>query len=95
MAYLEYALLLKMMLIFFVRLIKWKKLILETFQLILEVYKKFDFKDFKIAISTRPDKAMGSDELWNKATIALENALKELEFRTKLRKAMAHFMGRK
>lgn len=52
-----------------------ESVILETFQLILEVYKKFDFKDFKIVLATKPENAMGSQDLWDKATNALKNAL--------------------
>ncbi len=40
------------------------------------VLKRFEFKEISLALSTRPEKAMGSDEAWNKATQALENALK-------------------
>lgn len=54
-----------------------EQVILETFTLIMDVYKKFNFTDFKIALATRPEKAIGSDELWDKATKALENALKK------------------
>lgn len=52
-----------------------ESVILETFQLILDVYKKFDFKDFKIVLATKPENAMGSQDLWDKATDALKNAL--------------------
>jgi len=42
------------------------------------VMKPFGFDNIIIGVSTRPEKAMGSDELWDKATQALENALKKL-----------------
>lgn len=41
------------------------------------VFKIFGFSNTQIAISTRPEKAMGSDELWTIATNALEDALKK------------------
>lgn len=44
--------------------------------LIDKVYKLFGF-EYHVELSTKPDKAMGSDEMWDKATSALENALKE------------------
>lgn len=44
-------------------------------KMILLVYKKFDFKEIKVAVSTRPVNSMGSQELWEKATNALTNAL--------------------
>jgi len=39
------------------------------------VYKTFGFDHYEVAVSTRPIKAMGSEEIWNKATQALKNAL--------------------
>lgn len=45
--------------------------------LVNEMYRKFGFNKIKMALSTKPAKSMGSDELWNKATTALANALKE------------------
>ncbi len=36
---------------------------------------KFGFTDIDVTISTKPDSAMGSDELWEKATNALKHAL--------------------
>lgn len=40
-----------------------------------EVYGAFDLDDVRIELSTRPDKSIGSDEMWNKAEAALKNAL--------------------
>lgn len=40
-----------------------------------EVFKPFGFENTQIAVSTRPEKAMGSDELWQAATSALTTAL--------------------
>jgi threonyl-tRNA synthetase len=37
----------------------------------------FGFKDFEIDLSTRPDKAIGDDEIWEKATAALAHALEQ------------------
>ncbi len=50
--------------------------ILQILSLAFRVYNKCDFKDISLALSTRPEKSMGTDEEWNKATSALENALK-------------------
>ncbi|NLT96460.1 MAG: threonine--tRNA ligase, partial [Clostridia bacterium] len=41
-----------------------------------KIYKLFGF-DYHVELSTKPEKAMGSDELWEIATNALETALKE------------------
>ena len=40
-----------------------------------EVYETFGFKDYNVAVSTRPPLSMGSEEVWNKATDALKTAL--------------------
>ena len=40
-----------------------------------EVYSAFDLNDVRIELSTRPDKSIGSDEMWEKAESALKNAL--------------------
>lgn len=45
--------------------------------LIDEIYKPFGFK-YKVELSTKPEKAMGSDELWEKATSGLMQALEEV-----------------
>lgn len=41
-----------------------------------KIYKLFGF-EYHVELSTKPEKAMGSDELWEMATNALEVALKE------------------
>ncbi len=43
--------------------------------LIEEMYDIFGFKDVKIALSTRPEKSLGTDEMWENAERALEQAL--------------------
>lgn len=50
--------------------------IIEIVQLIDRFYKLFGF-EYEVDISTKPDKYIGSDQLWEKATAALEDALKE------------------
>lgn len=42
---------------------------------IVKMFKKFDFHEYQIYLSTRPEKSVGSDENWEKATEALEKAL--------------------
>jgi len=46
-------------------------------RLIKEMYDIFDFKDVRIALSTRPEKRLGDDAMWDAAESALENALKK------------------
>jgi threonyl-tRNA synthetase len=45
--------------------------------LIKEMYDVFGFTDVRIALSTRPEKRLGSDEVWDAAESALERALKK------------------
>ncbi|MCF7799820.1 threonine--tRNA ligase [Candidatus Babeliales bacterium] len=51
--------------------------IIKILELAKTVYSKFGFKNIKMALSTKPKKSMGSDDLWEMATIALKNALKK------------------
>ncbi|HEV7574014.1 MAG TPA: threonine--tRNA ligase [Thermoanaerobaculia bacterium] len=46
-------------------------------RLIKEIYDIFDFKEVRIALSTRPEKRLGDDAMWDNAENALENALKK------------------
>jgi threonyl-tRNA synthetase len=54
--------------------------LVEVLNLTKEIYNVFGFKDFQSYLSTRPEKSMGSNQIWEKATKALKGALK----RTKL-----------
>src|SRR5881396_1421095 len=45
-------------------------------RLALSVYKDFGFEDIAMRLSLRPDKRIGSDEIWNRAEGALRAALK-------------------
>jgi threonyl-tRNA synthetase len=45
-------------------------------RLALEVYKNFGFDDIVIKLALRPDKRLGSDEVWDRAENALRQALK-------------------
>jgi len=45
-------------------------------RLALAVYKDFGFEDIAIRLSLRPQKRIGSDEVWNRAEAALRAALK-------------------
>ncbi len=49
--------------------------ILRILDLTIEMLSKFGFSDFEVDLSTRPDKAVGSDAIWDKATEGLRNAL--------------------
>ncbi|MDI6872903.1 threonine--tRNA ligase [Candidatus Solincola sp.] len=40
--------------------------------------RTFGFREFEVFLSTRPEKSVGSDELWEKATSALRDSLQEM-----------------
>ncbi|KAL2474488.1 threonyl-tRNA synthetase [Abeliophyllum distichum] len=42
-----------------------------------EILLKFGFDKYEVNLSTRPEKAVGGDEIWEKATSALEEALND------------------
>ncbi|MDP8252813.1 MAG: threonine--tRNA ligase [Candidatus Kaelpia aquatica] len=44
-----------------------------------DIMLDFGFEKLKIELSTRPKDSIGTDEEWQKATVALENSLKDLE----------------
>jgi len=41
------------------------------------ILRSFNFKEYQIYLSTRPDKFVGSEEYWEKATAALKDALEK------------------
>ncbi|NPA81143.1 MAG: threonine--tRNA ligase [Epsilonproteobacteria bacterium] len=53
-----------------------KENVLEILDFVDNIMRIFDF-DYEMEISTKPDKAIGSDEIWQKATDALKEALDE------------------
>jgi len=44
--------------------------------LVETVLSKFGFSDYEVMLSTKPEKAIGTDDIWQLATGALEDALK-------------------
>ncbi|MEM1401871.1 MAG: threonine--tRNA ligase [Pseudomonadota bacterium] len=48
---------------------------IDVVALVLDIYKDFGFDDVIIKLSTRPEKRIGSDEVWDKLEGALSNAL--------------------
>ncbi len=51
--------------------------ILRILDLTLDVLRAFGFDDYEVNLSTRPDKAVGSEEIWTHATAALRAALEK------------------
>lgn len=64
-------------------------------QLLQKVYTKLGMNEFHIFLSTRPEKRMGADEVWDNAEQALELALKELNLPYKINAGDGAFYGPK
>ncbi len=60
-----------------------------------EIYNIFGFADYEVAVSTKPLKAMGSAESWDKATSALKTALEERSIPYKVNDGEGAFYGPK
>ncbi|MBT3011176.1 MAG: threonine--tRNA ligase [Candidatus Thiodiazotropha sp. (ex Lucina aurantia)] len=63
--------------------------------LLLEVYKDFGFDEVMVILSTRPEKRVGSDEVWDKAEKALEQALNQQGLDWELHPGEGAFYGPK
>ena len=50
--------------------------LVDVLVLFQQVLTKFGFTDYEVMLSTKPEKAVGSDDIWEKSTAALEGALK-------------------
>lgn len=48
-------------------------------ELILSVYKDFGFEGITIKLSTRPEKRVGSDELWDRAEAVMTGVLEQIQ----------------
>jgi len=64
-------------------------------EMIFNVYKDFGFEDILINLSTRPEKKVGSDEVWDTSEQALADALKANGIEYKLQPGDGAFYGPK
>lgn len=60
-----------------------------------KVYRDFGFDDIELKLSTRPEQRIGSDEQWDRAEKALEEALKEAGLAYELQPGEGAFYGPK
>lgn len=67
----------------------------KVIQMIKEVYEVFGLSDPLVYLSTRPENRLGSDELWDKAEAALENAITSNGLQFKVNEADGAFYGPK
>jgi threonyl-tRNA synthetase len=60
-----------------------------------DVYKHFGFENVDIKLSTRPEKRVGSDEVWDRAEKALQEALDNKDIQWELQEGEGAFYGPK
>lgn len=64
-------------------------------KLLLKVYKDFGFENIKIKLSDRPEKRIGSDEIWDKSEAALKHALEDMNMQYTINQGEGAFYGPK
>ena len=69
--------------------------IIGVINLIFETYRAFGFEDFAVELSTKPEKHIGSDEIWETATNALKAALEHKQIPFKINEGDGAFYGPK
>ncbi|MBK1629821.1 threonine--tRNA ligase [Thiohalocapsa halophila] len=63
--------------------------------MVFETYRDFGFDSIELALSLRPDKRVGSDELWDKGEAALDQALRDKGLDFKVQPGEGAFYGPK
>ena len=69
--------------------------IIDNIDLIQTIYAKFGFTEYRIELSTRPEKSIGTDEMWETAETALQEALKAKEIEYAINPGDGAFYGPK
>ena len=69
--------------------------IVALIDLTFQVYKEFGFDQILVVLSTRPEQRVGDDDLWDKAEVALETALKTKKLEYKINPGEGAFYGPK
>ena len=64
-------------------------------KMLYKAYDDFGFQDVLVVLSTRPEKRIGSDEVWDKAEKSLEDALKETGLKYDTQEGEGAFYGPK
>ena len=72
-----------------------RKEIEKTIEFTIDVYKKFGFEKVNIFIATKPEKAMGSDEVWEESTKILHESLQSMDLEYKIKEGEGAFYGPK
>jgi len=69
--------------------------IVSVIELTFEIYRAFGFEDFHIELSTKPEKHIGTDEIWDISTNALSGALDYKKIPFKINEGDGAFYGPK
>lgn len=69
--------------------------VISCIKMVYDVYSTFGFKNIAVQLSTRPEKRVGTDEMWDKAEAALMEALKVMDIDYKLQEGEGAFYGPK
>jgi len=69
--------------------------VMKVVQTILDIYEDFGFSDVEIEISTRPEKSLGTDEMWEQAEGALKSALESRGIEYQINEGDGAFYGPK
>lgn len=69
--------------------------IVNIIKLLEEIYKTFGFENYEVELSTKPEKSIGTQEMWNTAEQALRQALAVKGIQYKLNEGDGAFYGPK
>jgi threonyl-tRNA synthetase len=69
--------------------------VIGVIDLTFEIYRTFGFEDFHIELSTKPEKHIGADQIWEIATDALRGALEHKEIKYIVNEGDGAFYGPK
>lgn len=72
-----------------------EKEVIGVLKLAIFMMKTFGFNDYQVFLSTRPEKSIGSDQMWNEATDALKKALEKTKVKYEVDKGEGVFYGPK
>ncbi len=79
----------------FCRITQIQSEIAELMTFLNEVYKELGMPNYRVYLSTRPEKRMGSDEIWDKAEDSLKQALNSLNIPYEINEGDGAFYGPK